>query len=610
MTRKRTSKLDAGLYELTLGGGAEPRVVAEILKDPVIGSALLSLEREPHRRRAADGRSPVSRGPRVTVKLVTAMGSSARMLDAVRDAGGEVVSTEGQVIVAHVPVPALGALAEVEGLRRAEQAQRLRLRMDEARGALTRCDQALSVRPDLGGDGVVVGVIDTGVDWRHADFRTETGSRIELFIHGFMDAQDQLVTAEYTGADIDQALQGQGQVPKGDPHGHGTHCASIAAGNGRAEPQRRYRGVAPDATLMAMRSDGLFDVHTIEGIRRFFAEAGDRPAVINLSLGSHVGPHDGTSALENAIAEASGPGRIIVVAAGNEGSDRIHFSGDLVMGTDLDIEFTIRDGWQLIDVWIPRGDEADIVVVDPDGTVVQPNGNVQSTPHGDFLADLRVDPMNRDVNLQFRVVAKELGRRWRLRLTPTRVMQGTVHAWGQTEDPNRAFDIFMQRPDPRVTIGMPATEERAISVASFVSRVEIAPGSTSPSGVQLDGISPFSSLGPTRSGVQRPDVAAPGQHVVASLAAGSSMATDPQLASRRVLGDQYISIQGTSMATPFVVGVIALMLQIRPTLTPEDIRTALRATSRRDPSMGSGWNLRFGHGRIDVEALLDYVEDM
>ncbi|MEM7080599.1 MAG: S8 family serine peptidase [Pseudomonadota bacterium] len=119
-------------------------------------------------------------------------------------------------------------------------------------------------------------------------------------------------------------------------------------------------------------------------------------------------------------------------------------------------------------------------------------------------------------------------------------------------------------------------------------------------------LSPFSSHGPARHGTQRPDVTAPGQHIVAALAAGSEMANLPQYAPRRLENDRYISIQGTSMATPFVTGVIALMLQREPDLTPEEVRLRLRATSQRDGVTGPVWNSGFGYGKIDVETLLNY----
>ena len=608
MMKRRTSTLDGGLYEILQAASSNDLLISD---RPTPGDAIsvLALEAEPLRRATASRPASVAPAGKTSVKLITASGTNAAVADALAEMGCDVVSTGPQLLVANVPVEKLDALDELQakGLLRAEQPRRLHFRMDQARGNTTRTDIALAQHPNLMGEGVVVGVLDSGVDWRHPDFRNDDDTtRLEMFIHAVHDSNTGSdMFDEYSASQINSALNGFGVVPNGDLNGHGTHCASIAAGNGRASASEQFRGIAPRATLMAGRSDTLHDTHTIEGIRRVFEQAGSRPAVINLSLGSHIGPHDGTSGLENVIARETGPGRIIVVAAGNEGSDRIHFRGSLVKGKDLDIEFTIRDALQFIDVWIPRGDEADITVIDPDGLETTPDGSIQQTSAGAFKADLREDKVNRDVNLTFAVAGNEIGRRWTIRLHAGNVRQGTVHAWAQTRNAGTSRNIFMSNTSPLFSIGMPATEERAISVGAFVSRSQIRPGD-SDTALDVGQLSPFSSHGPTRHGAQRPDITAPGQHVVAALAAGSFMATSPDYAARRLPGNNYISIQGTSMATPFVVGVIALMLEQEPELTPEDIQIRLRATAQRDEYTGAVWNPGFGYGKIDTESLLNY----
>jgi len=607
MLMMRRSALDSGLYELTQATNEAELLISDSSAEPS-ASAVSELEIPSQRRGPATRPLAVVPSQMVTVKLLTDKESSKTLATRLTDLGCEMISSGPQVLLANIPLDRLTALADMPGLRRAEHSHRLQLRLDQARGAATRTDVGQTQHPDVRGDGVVVGVVDSGTDWRHDDFREDDGSsRVEVFVHAVNDPATGMDSFnEFSAAQIDAALNGTGNVPDGDLNGHGTHCASIAAGNGRAVPGRQFRGVAPEATLMAVRSDTLHDTHIIEGIRRIFDRAAGRPAVVNLSLGGHIGPHDGTSALETVISQETGPGRIVVVASGNEAQDRIHFEGQLVEGEALDIEFTIRDGVQFIDVWIPRGDEADITVIDPDGVETVPDGSVQQTPAGAFRADLREDQFNRDINLSFAVAAGELGRRWRLRLAAQLVRQGVVHAWGQTRNFDFSRNIFMSQTSPTLSIGMPATEERAISVASFISRAGILPGDIPAGGLVAGRISPFSSHGPSRYGAQRPDIAAPGQHIVAALAAGSSLATAPHLATRRLPGSKYISIQGTSMATPFVTGAIALMLQQEPDLAPEDIQLRLRATAQRDTDTGPVWNPGFGFGKIDVEALLNY----
>ena len=513
------------------------------------------------------------------------------------------------VVLANVPLRALTYLDQQPWIRRVEAGRLMLPRLDEARGPVTGVDTAVQ-RHQLTGKGVLVAVIDTGVDWRHLDFRKEDGStRVERFIHAHVVGQESKFET-FDEIAINTALQGQGEVPDGDPQGHGTHCASIAAGNGAASAGR-FQGVAPEAALMAMRSEPLLDNHTIKGIRDAFELAGDRPAVVSLSLGSHFGPHDGTSALENEIARLSGPGRIIVVAAGNEGSDQIHQSGQLVPGSELTITFRVGDPeFQFVDVWIPRGDEVDVFVETPDRARHMPDGTVRQTVFGRFQTDFIEDPVNLDQHLFVFVEGGRVNHKWRVLVRPITVRHGEVHAWAGTASASTSAVLFPETTSPHYSVGVPGTEERAIVVGSFVSRARFltVEGEFVGDGLRVGELSPFSSHGPARYGAQKPDIVAPGQYVTAALAQGSEMETDPRFRPRRspTQPGPYITIQGTSMATPFTAGLIALLLQREPNLTPEEIQQRFRVTARRDQDTGRVWSTGFGYGKLDAEALLDY----
>lgn len=555
----------------------------------------------------------------VTLKLVVDRGTEDKVGEWVKERGGNVTSSGERVLVADLSVKRFSELDGVQGLRRVEASQEFHIRLEDARGTVTGLDQFMDSLGTAGrkltGKGVIVGIIDTGVDWSHQDFIDEAGeSRMELFVHAFLQPNTSLSEiVEYDRTALNAALKVNSSkkktaVPAGDPHGHGTHCASIAAGNGRASAGR-FRGVAPDATLVGMRSEPLLDDHIIEGIRRIFRAAGARPAVVNLSLGGHIGAHDGTSAIENVIARETGPGHIVVVAAGNEGEDQIHWSGTLSKGQDLVIPFRMMDrSAQIVDVWVPRGDEVDIFIEDPDGNHFAPDGIAHPGSAGELTADWRVDQVNRDQNLTVTVVGGSIGARWQIHITPVNITQGEVHAWAQTSKGSALKSIFPSAGDGSYTIGIPATEERAISVASFVSRATVANGAPPgrAAGLQVGQLSPFSSRGPSRIGSQCPHIAAPGQFITAALASNSSLATDPRYAARRDASGRYVTIQGTSMATPFVTGVIALMLEREPKLDPSEIQQRLRATGTRDATVGRVWHQGFGYGRIDVPALMKY----
>jgi subtilisin family serine protease len=257
--------------------------------------------------------------------------------------------------------------------------------------------------------------------------------------------------------------------------------------------------------------------------------------------------------------------------------------------------------FQFVDVWIPRGDVVDVGLEAGIGENVPIDGLFHSTAIGLVGGMSRVDPINGDQNVTLFLDNCQINEIVQLNIGATTVTLGGVHAWSGP----RARNVF-QGVGVSHSIGMPATEEQAISVASFVSRASVHPGDNPVSGLTIGGLSPFSSRGPTRSGSQKPDTSAPGQFITSALAANSSMATDPRYSNLRDASGNHITIQGTSMATPFVVGAIALMLEREPNLNPAEIRQRLKATSTRDTATGPVWNSNFGVGRINVAALLDY----
>ncbi|WP_230203246.1 S8 family serine peptidase [Parafrankia discariae] len=515
------------------------------------------------------------------------------------------------VLLGLVPPSALAELDDKPWAVRVEAPRILHTKMDKARGAATGLDDALARIPGgLTGDGVLVAVVDTGVDWSHPDFcHDNESSRIEKFVYAHRLNGATSTTYEiYSQNDINGALTGSNKIPEGDLKGHGTHCASIAAGNGRGAAGCQYRGVAPNAAIMAVRSEPLYDDHTMRGIADAFNLAAGRPAVVSLSLGTNLGSHDGTSALELAIMRQSGPGRIVVVSAGNEGEDAIHSQGQLVEGQDLVIPFRISDtNLEYVDVWIPRGDDVDIFVETPRGISHQPTGDIVTTADGAFRADFIENPINRDQNLFVQLAGGRIDDVWSIRIRPLTVMHGEVHAWAETANPYTSRHIF-RRPSPGYSVGTPATSERCIAVGSSISKTGYLGrlGNVNSAGLTVGHMSGFSSVGPTRAGILKPDIAAPGQFITAALADGSEMAMRPDYAELIHPTAPYITIQGTSMAAPFIAGLIALMLQREPKLTPEEIRHRFRVTSRRDQVTGPVWNPRFGLGKIDAAALLNY----
>lgn len=203
----------------------------------------------------------------------------------------------------------------------------------------------------LDGTGVIVGVIDSGIDWRHPDFINPDGtSRIlaiwDYFDESYRESNGKIGTIPpklspegknlwgtiYTNAQINAALRGEGTVNTEDAGGHGTAVAGTAAGNGRAS-DGKYTGVAPQSDLIIVRASecGSF-ANWLPGAEWIIRQAKEykKPVVINQSFGGHHSAHDGTQEGEEYLNLVTGkdvPGVIFTVSAGNEGRHNLHATG-------------------------------------------------------------------------------------------------------------------------------------------------------------------------------------------------------------------------------------------------------------------------------------------
>ena len=235
---------------------------------------------------------------------------------------------------------------------------------------------------DLSGQGVIVAVIDSGIDYFHEDFRRENGRTriLELWDQelGQIFSREKLNEALEEGS-REQALQ---MVPSRDLSGHGTAVAGIAAGNGR-ESGGRYRGVAYESDLLVVklgnRESGGFP-RTTELMRALnyvvqYAAERARPVAVNLSIGNSYGSHEGNSLLETFINTASNFGRtVLVTGTGNEGVRGGHASGNLKERESQEIELSVSSyetGFS-VQLWKSYVDEFQISLVTPSGTVLGP----------------------------------------------------------------------------------------------------------------------------------------------------------------------------------------------------------------------------------------------
>jgi subtilisin family serine protease len=548
---------------------------------------------------------PTQKAPRVVVFVHTEEGAD---LGHLADQGVELNVGEGPIRTGIVNLDALGRLTDDPAVARVVPARRLRLLMDVASPKVGL--PAFRKAAKLTGKGVVIGTVDTGIETDHPAF---AGRILRVW---------------------DQTLHGRG-VPEGgygvelmppmidvsqDTRGHGTHVAGIAAG---VDPT--YGGVAQGAELVIVRSD-LLTAHIADGVRYIFRVAQEmgRPAVVNLSLGGHGDAHDGTDSLSLVIDSLVGPGRIVCCAAGNEGNDNIHAQVKVPKGATRTVAAAVPrpapNQQPLVasfNGWYAGSDRMTVSVVGPShhATPGQPvltgenpvktyeleDGTVRVTTPGP-------DPANGDVNFIVEIqpapaqptppnTPSTPPGTWRIRLRGTTVAgDGKVDVW--TIDEGVAL-LSGQAVVDDMKVGSPGCAGSAVTVASYTTRSEWQDmfGNSHDAGMEVDTISDFSSEGPLRNGAKKPDVAAPGAMIGASLSAQSGVGP-------AVLLDDLNRINaGTSMACPFIAGMTALLLQRDPKLDPKKVKKLLQKNSRIPGKKASTWDLKWGYGFISAKGL-------
>jgi len=490
------------------------------------------------------------------------------------------------------------------------------------------------------GKGVIVGIIDTGIDWSDLDFRSDADpgqSRI-LWLW------DQTVTgappsgysigAEYSQQQINAELgaTAPGLVKEQDNDGHGTHVAGIAAGDGSSS-SAGYKGVAPEADIIAVKTTFLDNdiVDAITYIRKK-AEAAGEPFVINLSLGSQESAHDGTDVDEVGIDnELQTAGRAVAVAAGNEGNDAIHCDSIVAQGGSIVYTFAIPaytptagtgndDVW--FDVWYSAGDQLSVSVKSPNGSTISAASGSQSsveTPSDGHVVisnapgGANPDDNTKDCTIEvYDNVASNTPRAgtWTMTISGSSITQGgAFDIWlGYTEITGNdgSSPEFTSGYSFRKLVGSPGTSKKAITVGSYVTKYSwksVKGGTYSFQGPNRTGnYSTFSSMGPTRDGRQKPEICAPGEVIASAMSKWS--APDSALI---VADGKHVIMQGTSMATPHVTGLLALLLQAKPNSTSDQLRSAITSSGRKDSFTGSQVTDRWGYGKLNAVGSMQTV---
>ncbi len=567
-----------------------------------------------------------------------------------RDNGVRVTARMGDMAAITLSADRLDAVASLPGVSLVSPAQRLTLCNDTAR-SLSRADSVrladLTSLTPFTGRGVVVGVVDVGFDFNHINFKDEHGnSRVaRVYMPCDHTGEAPVVQGEtLPGSHYTTPEQIAALTTDDTSTSHGTHTAGTAAGSYRANG---LHGIAPDATLVlcGMPDDSLTDVNVALAVKYIFdyADHVGLPAVVNMSIGSHDGAHDGTSELCRALDAMSGPGKICVVSAGNDGAMGCHLQQTFWNATDTlrtffadwspasPIFYGSASAWSStqaehtvhLGVWdikadtlclrqqlvFPTDDEALTIDCDNDKEwsryftgKIEAAAGLDAGDRYHSIVDVRLYPVDAE--------------HYRLTLHYTAPRTTTIHAWTGVDSYFYHYDLDgWKRGTSFGSISDLATGDNTLSAGAYCSRNNIATDwgdVISWTRCKPYQVAHFSSRGPDQRGIMRPDVLAPGFALVSS-----ASRYDPKgvIANARRVTEvtvdgvtyPYGAQDGTSMATPVVTGAVALCLQADPTLTAARLRKMLAATAVVDDAVRQAPPEQAGNGKLDVMALLRHA---
>lgn len=578
-----------------------------------------------------------------TAKAIIALQENVEApLDELASLGVSVECVINRYITASIPVDCFEAVANLDAVREVSMAKPITLANDAAR-RLSKVDgvhKGEFLPSAFNGEGVLLGVVDSGIEFNHINFKNEDGST-RIKIAGVYDPsyeayniyynpeQIATLTTDYTGTS------------------HGTHVAGIAGGGYKANG---YYGMAPSADLGFFGlENNLYDTDIINGIFWIFnqAESENKPSVVNVSIGSTMGPHDGTSYFNQLVDEMCGAGKIVVAASGNNGNERVYLNKKFDAYTKevaSIINYSGTNYTSMVDAWSNDATQVGVQmfiydrmsgteiysseIFMPDSLTYQEymwtskDSKVKDYFSGTIGVGSQLSPNNNRYSVMALISGSTKNTNYRVGIRFIGKEGSEMHAWvyptpteftssgGLNYEEGTSFNSFNDM----------ACGSSVISVGSYNSKKSftgigddgIAGTGTYPFSYNMTvgDVSDFTGYGVDFNGRVHPDIVAPGFSLVSSV---NSYDSETVSSNYKVLIDEvqiegewskyyWGDMMGTSMASPVVTGAVALMLQANPNLTPAQVREILKSTAARDFYMSMSSSEQWGAGKLDVKA--------
>ncbi|MBO4955067.1 MAG: S8 family peptidase [Muribaculaceae bacterium] len=570
--------------------------------------------------------------------------------------GYEVTPIIDQYVVVTAPIEALAAISEIDAVRCVDFGAYQHTHMTFARAdgnvdALHAGIDVDGVNTVFDGRGVITGLMDSGIDPNHANFRNADGSLRVTRVWALSGAN----AGEYSTPETIATFTTENTGAT-----HGTHVAGIMCGGYASTAtfatqttgdggvaatlttgNNPYYGVATGSEI-CMSGGTLSDANIVTGVKNIidYAQSAGKPVVVNMSLGSNIGPHDGTDYLTDAI-NSLGTRGIIVLSAGNEGDEALSLEKQLSANGYLRTFIKDNSANQgAVDIWSSTSDPITVswviydtstkttttimsVSQDTNGNMAIVGTNSSYTQNADFNASFsgyialqaEVDANNNRFHVYAPVsLAPVTGTTKAMGVIVQASTAAKVNIYGQSVEFAGRSTSGYTNGNSKASINNIAGADNVITVGSYTTRTRwgiLMAGYSRyyTTAKTIGAISDFSSYGKIK-GKNKPDICAPGEGIISSF-------SQPYIDANAINTDEYYTAranvngrnsfwgnnQGTSMSAPFVSGVVALMLQADPTIDVAKAKELLNSTANNDDyTLLSGNNDRWGSGKVNAIA--------